>query len=160
VIFPVIVALGGCSQNSRSESTDVERTPLSIGVDGVDAGELSSALLVISNVEVLLDGQPVGVSIDRSRADLVQPDQSLGFRFDAPKGTADVEVRMTFDDFGGYTSGASAGELDSRGAVVRFHSRFEDLAHHGGASVHLDLSRSIVATPSAKRVLVPQFDVR
>ena len=159
-LFGALCLQAGCSENAQTESTAFDRTPLSVRIDGANAGELTSALVVISNVDVLVDGTSVPVSIDRARADLAQPDQNLAFRFDASRRASNVEVRVAFDDFGGYASSASGGELDSRGAVVRFYSRIEDLALHGGAAVHLDLSRSLVATPSARRVLVPQFDIR
>jgi len=154
----VAIAIAGCTtEQSTGESIDVNRSTLS--VDGVNRGELTSALMVLSDVRIVADGKTTSGTIENAKADLARGEEKLGARLAGLPASGEVEVQIQFDDFGGYSTGDEAGSIDTRGALVRFKARAEDLRQRG-ALVSIDLSRSVPTAVHERRAFVPHFDVR
>jgi hypothetical protein len=130
-------------------------------IEGASSAELSSALLALSEVEVLVDGAPVAATIESANANLAQPGQKLSVRFALPAQAGRVAVRFGFDEFGGYDSRTGrSGEIDARGTRIRFEAAAQELAQSGRAVIRLDLDRSIVETRAEHALLLPHYELR
>lgn len=151
------VALAAACSTDDSRPGPVQEQEVTLAIQGVNAGDYSSALMVMSDAYAMADGVKVPVQIDRARADLADPNDGLRVRLTLPASAESVQVRVELDDFGAYVAGSRAGQVDTRGTPLRFTMPAAGLRN--GALLRLDLGRSIVPPNADKRFLLPHFDL-
>jgi hypothetical protein len=150
----------GCSQSSEP-TTERSSTQAVVSIEGVNSGDLSSALLAISEVEISADGTALSTSIDEARANLAHAGEKLAVHVAVPSQAQMLDVRIKFDDYGGYdANNGRAGAIDARGTEIRFRVPASELHEGGGAAVQLDLARSVVGRGVKGAALLPHYVVR
>jgi len=152
----VLAACGTSEGDKNVGSTGTSREAM-VTLRGVNAQDVRSALLTLSNVEVSADGRALDTRVDGRTVDLAEGEM-VATRFAVPQGAATVHVVLTFDDYGGYElTNGTAGEVDARGTRVLLDLPAETLASSGKAQVSLDLSRSLLESGQARQMLAPHF---
>jgi hypothetical protein len=162
VLFMLAASLlaSACNQAKQTSESSTATSEAVITVEGINPAELRSALFAVSDVEILADGRELDSSLDRASAGRARGGDKLSLRFSVPARARQIEVRLGFDEFGGYDGKAGkAGEIDARGTRIRFEVPARELAESGHASVRLDLARSLVPTRPGRLVLLPHFEL-
>ncbi len=164
-VFAILaIVAGACT--SASDLSTVTPAPaeaamhVRLQLRGIATSAYQNVLLDVKDVRVLAAGRALEVKPGQVRLDLA--DTSAGYvvgEVDVPAGVDTVQVAMTFDDFGGFQAGSSAGDIDARTVPVVFAAKVTDLAIHGKAVVQLDVSRSLIAARADRRVLLPSLSV-
>jgi hypothetical protein len=156
-----LLLAAACNQTATTESPSPGTSQALVTIEGANPAKLSAALLALSEVEILADGKPVAASIERANADLAKAGEKLSLRFAVPALASRIEVRVGFDEFGGYDSrNGHSGEIDARGTGIRFDADADELARSGQAVIRLDLERSIVETRAEHALLLPHYELQ
>lgn len=150
------VLAAACSTDSDRPGP-VERQEITLAIEGANAGDLSSVLVVMADAYAMADGVKIPAQIDQARADLALAGQRITLRLQVPPTAENVQFNLELDDFGAFVAGSGAGQVDTRGALIRFTAPVAKISN--GAVLRLDLSRSIVPPSADKRVLLPHFDL-
>ncbi|XXF78469.1 hypothetical protein P2318_01555 [Myxococcaceae bacterium GXIMD 01537] len=130
---------------------------------GDNTAGYGAALVPIRALRVTtLDGVVLPVRLQARTLDLTAPEHAhLVGRFFVPEGVKQVRVTLALDDFGGWEGTAGAGDIDARGAPLRFEAPVDSLAERGRAVVRLDVGRSLLSGggEEGRLLLVPNLVV-
>ncbi|HEY3446217.1 MAG TPA: hypothetical protein VGK67_07620 [Myxococcales bacterium] len=130
-----------------------------IVIQGVDQGAYEHALLGIAQLQVAVDGCDVPLTLQTGNVDLGIVGRSYPLaRIALPAGAQAMSVRLGFDQFGAFESGAVAGTI-AAGNVLEFEVPIRVVAQSGVAVVRLDVARSLVSW-GGEIVLLPQLQVK
>jgi hypothetical protein len=159
--FTAALFAGACEQAADQKTEPRSSSEAMVVIEGVNAAALKSALFSMGDLQILADGRALPVSIDSASADLARSGEQLSLRFSVPGDARQLDVRIGFDDFGGYDAkGGRAGEIDARGKQIRFELPAHALAQSRQAVVRLDLDRSLFEARPDRLVLLPNFELR
>jgi len=135
-----------------------ETTEATLAVTGVNPVEFRTALLAFGDVEITADGQQLPATVDKALADLAKGEE-LSLRLPVPENAQQIEVRIAFDQYGGFDAGRYAGHIDTRGTMMKFVVPARELIDGGKAVVQLDLGRSLAGVDPERLTLLPQYTV-
>jgi hypothetical protein len=156
------VAVGACDTGQVGEDALAPAPPqhVMLVLRGIGASDYANVLLDVKDVRVTADGRPVAVTPPQMRFDLANPVQGWNFgELEVPATTQRVHVTMTFDDFGGFEGAAGAGEIDARVHPIEIDASMADLQLRGKILVNLNVARSLIATGTERRLLLPSLSV-
>lgn len=154
-IFTLGIVLFATACND-DKATFPETTEATLAITGVNPVEFHTALLALGDVEITADGQKLPATIDKASADLAKGEE-LSVRLPVPEQAKQIEVRVVFDQFGGFDAGRYAGHIDTRGTMMKFVVPAQELVDGGKAVIRLDLGRSLAGVQPDRLTLLPQF---
>jgi hypothetical protein len=139
---------------------EVPTTRMELRLLGTQAQEGSTLLVSIRELRVTHAGRALPVEVARQPLDLANGQHAwLAGTFQVPEGADTVQVTLVLDTDGGFEDASGSGEVDVRGAPLRFEAPVKLLNTRRRAVVHLDVARSLLDGGAERKVLLPQFGV-
>ncbi|MDY7226295.1 hypothetical protein [Hyalangium rubrum] len=158
------LALSACGDSLPPETDAspeaVQGRTFELRLRGDNAEGYGAVLVPIASMDVTAGGARLPVRLVARTVDLTAKDHAhlLG-TFTVPEGVEQVQVALTFDDFGGWEQGLRAGALDTRVAPLRFSAPVDSLSKRGRAVVQLDVGQSLLPVAEQERLLLPNLTV-
>jgi hypothetical protein len=152
----LIALLAGCSEPPPPPTS----TTIELRLRGINAGDYRALLVEVRDLAVSADGAPLKVEPGQVHLDLTDDAHAwlLG-SVRVPDGAENLDARLELDDFGGFETVLESGDLDARSAIhfqVAIPREEQRIAQ---ITALMDLSRSVVRTPTITRQLLPQLRV-
>ena len=169
LLAAVLLAACGGDRLESSQQPSAEATPgqsasglsAQIRLLGVNTQAYSSFLVDVENVKAWADGRPLSVEVRPGTVDLTTPNQAfLVGTVTLPADAQNLHVAVQLDRYGGYESPLENGEIDSRGAILRFDAPVTLLGQRNHAVINLNLGASLVSEGPQVRALMPKFELQ
>lgn len=144
----------------ETPSTPPPGTRMELRLLGTHAQEGSTLLVGVRELRVTYAGQALPVEVAKLPMDLSHGQHAwLAGTFHVPEGADTVRVTLVLDTDGGFEDASGSGEVDVRGAPLRFEAPVKLLNTRRRAVVHLDVARSLLDGGAERKVLLPQYGV-
>lgn len=135
-------------------------TRMELRLLGMSVQEGSTLLVGVRELRVTHAGQALPVEVAKLPMDLANGQHAwLAGTFHVPEGARTVQVTLVLDTDGGFEDASGSGEVDVRGAPLRFEAPVKLLNTRRRAVVHLDVARSLLDGGPERKVLLPQYGV-
>lgn len=145
---------------SKPPSQEVPTTRMELRLLGTHAEEGSTLLLGVRELRVTHEGRTLTSEVTKQPVDLANGQHAwLAGTFQVPEGVDTVQVTLVLDTDGGFEDASGSGEVDVRGAPLRFEAPVKLLNTRRRAVVHLDVARSLLDGGAERKVLLPQYGV-
>ncbi len=146
--------------DTGAEESPVPSTRMELRLLGTHAQEGSTLLVAVRELRVTHAGKALPVEVAKLPMDVANGQHAwLAGSFQVPQGAQTVQVTLVLDTDGGFEDASGSGEVDVRGAPLRFEAPVKSLNTRRRAVVHLDVARSLLDGGAERKVLLPQYGV-